>query len=686
MRSKYVLGYIDPGSGFTIFGLGGWLAALIASALSLFLYFFKGLFNFFRKKNSIILILLIIFSASALIIGGVSMHKKVRQLNKKIVILGFDGLDPKIIESMMADGKLANFKRLKEAGSYRRLSTSNPAQSPVAWAGFSTGTNPGKNGVFDFIKRDPRTYNLNLATSVMKNGKPVPVIQNRCFWHYTSEAGINTVIIGCPLTFPPYRINGRMLSGMGVPDILGTEGTFSFYTTEPPERTKDIAGNVFYAEKGPVMAFDIIGPKLAGLTGTAANVKIPLRVVVSEEKNAATIEFQGKKTELQKGRWSGWQEVVFKAGPSKRIRGVFKAYLAEVSPQLKLYMTPIDFDPRDPLFPISHPGSYSRELAGAIGIYRTRGMPADTWALNEGRLSEGAFVEQAEEILKEKEAMLNFELDRFGEGVFFCYFGSSDFIQHMFWGAHSPHDKPSPRGYGETIEGWYEKLDRILGEVMRRLGADDIVIVMSDHGFDSFRRAVHVNSWLRENGYLRLKDPRAGSGAELLRDIDWSATRAYAIGFGSLYINRRGRERNGIVNPGEEMASLKEEISQRLKCWRDETYDAPVIRNVYQKEQIFRGRFADEAPDLVIGFNAGYRASWQTALGAAPAGLIEDNKKKWSGDHLFDPPLVPGVIFSNKYINRESPSIYDIAPTILRAAAFDDKELKECGFDGEPLF
>jgi predicted AlkP superfamily phosphohydrolase/phosphomutase len=220
---------------------------------------------------------------------------------------------------------------------------------------------------------------------------------------------------------------------------------------------------------------------------------------------------------------------------------------------------------------------------------------------------------------------------------------------------------------------------------MKRLDEKDTLIVLSDHGFDTFRRAVHINTWLRRNGYLELKNPYAESGAELLKDIDWLKTRAYAIGFGAIYINQQNRERDGIVKPGQETELLKKEISLKLKEWQDEKYNKHIINNVYKQEDMFFGKYAKDAPDLYIGFNAGYRASWQTALGGVSEYLIEDNLKKWSGDHLFDSKLIPGVLFFNKKIKKEQPSIYDITPTILKIINYDRDKEQKCDFDGKSL-
>ena len=689
IKDTTMLWYIDPGSGMTILGAGGWIAAILVGFLGVISLFFKKIFRFFKKhkKLAALMIIIVVLLAAVLAVKGAKMNRNISAFDKKIIVLGFDALSPQIMEPMMREGKLPNFSRLQEQGSYRHLSTTNPSQSPVAWSGFATGQNPGKSGVFDFIVRDPATYRLDLSLEKIEKGVPQRPIKAPCFWNYTSQEKVPTVVITCPVTFPPDKIGGRMLSGMGVPDILGTEGTFTFYTTEALDKDKYIGGKCFRVRKAPLIVMNLIGPRVAGASG-ADNVRVPFKAQINGK--TAVIEFQKQKTQLTAGQWSPWQEVEFNIGLFRSIKGIFKFYLVSIEPEFKLYISPINFDPRQPFFKISYPESYSGELSGAIGLYHTQGMPMDTWAVNEGRLPEEAFLGQVDDILKEKRAMLDLELKRLDKGVLFCYFETVDTIQHMFWRyidpQHPLYEKDAPQKYRNMIETYYKALDEVLGEVLKQAGKDDTVIVLSDHGFGTFRRAAHINSWLKENGYLALKNPYAEEGAELLVDIDWPKTRAYSIGFGAVYINQQGREGKGIVAPGSETQKLKDEISAKLEKWTDYKYSQPVINKVYKREDIFWGDSSADAPDLYIGFNNGYRASWQTAMGGVPAGLIEDNLKKWSGDHLFDPSLVPGVVFSNKKINRDNPSIYDITPTILKVTGFSDEELKKCNFDGQPLW
>lgn len=200
-----LLGYIDSGSGFTIFALGGWFIAFLIGLLTFLSLFFKRSFKFFKHNKKVFLFLIAIFLCITMI-GIKLMGKKEVKFNKKIVIIGIDGLSPTIIEPMMKENELPNFSSLKEQGSYRRLSTTNPSQSPVAWAGFATGQNPGKNGIFDFITRDPKTYDLSLSFSNIEKGRPKRVVKSKCFWNYTTEQKIPTVIISCPVSFPPDKV------------------------------------------------------------------------------------------------------------------------------------------------------------------------------------------------------------------------------------------------------------------------------------------------------------------------------------------------------------------------------------------------------------------------------------------------------------------------------------------------
>lgn len=655
--------YVDPGSGFVFAQSASFLWAIILGLLGGFFIFFKLCFRFLNKFLWVIFILL-----AALIIGGLIMHKETNA--KKIIILGIDAMDPNITEKLIKEGRLPNLSSLRSAGSYSRLSTTIPAESVVAWTSFATGLNPGNHGIFDFIMRNPNNYSpylsLNEVSTVKGRIKIMIRRKGETFWNILSKNKIPSFIYFCPNTFPPERILGRTLSGMGTPDILGTMGKSSFYTTKIlAEENNDNRVKVIQVNNdNGLIVSELYGPKLSSGTSQTES-RVPLRIVLKPAEEKISIGFQGQNILLNKGTWSNWLKVSFKIGPFKKVHGILKFYLKNIEPNLELYVTPINFDPQNPPFPVSYPYDYSKTLSKKISLYSTQGIPEDNWVLTEGILDEKTFLEQVDNILKERRGILKEELDEFKSGAFFFYFDTLDIIQHMFWRYLDPdsslYEKDSL--YQDTIFKYYEKIDQIVGEVSKSLGNDDTLIILSDHGFNSFRRAVHLNRWLLENGYLYLNEGVKES-PEFFADVDWSKTKAYALGFGGIYLNKVGREYYGIVS-GNEAQALEQALINGLRKFQDPKDGQAVVKNVYDKEKVFQGPYINDAPDLFVGFNSGFRASWQTALGGVPNLLIEENKKKWSGDHLIDPVLVPGVIFINKSVALKDASIIDIPPTIL---------------------
>jgi len=601
----------------------------------------------------------------------------------RVIIVGIDGMHPPTLERLMAAGRLPHCAALAQEGGYRRLATTNPAQSPVAWMGFATGKNPGKHGLVDFIRRDPQTMALSLSTAHFVQGKYLPVVQEPRLWDYLTQCEVESVILHCPVTFPPARIHGRMLAGMGVPDALGTEGTFTCYTSLPSDPTVEGGKVVPVDYAARYDALPIFGPRRdAG--GRVDHVVVPMRVELDPARRAVEITIRdGQRVTLAEGQWSAWQPVTFSLGLFKKMKGLVRFHLVQAQPDLLLYASPVNFDPREPFFPLSHPDGYAKEVAERIGLYYTQGMPNETWSLNEGRLTEAAFLARVAEITAQKQQLFLSEVSRQRQGVVFAYFDALDVGQHMFWRCTDPsHPAYRPDGpYRDTIEALYLRMDELLGAVRAQCGPDDTLLVLSDHGFGAFRRAAHVNAWLRDRGYLALADG-AATGGELLKDVDWAHTRAYALGFGSIYLNRRGREQHGIV-PADAAPGLSAQLRAALADWRDAD-GTPVVHRAYARDDIYAGPHTAEAPDLVIGFNDGYRASWQTALGAVPAPCLEDNTKRWSGDHLIDPALVPGVLLANRPLPAH-PTLYDLTPTVLQLVGASDAQICALDFDGSPL-
>jgi predicted AlkP superfamily phosphohydrolase/phosphomutase len=519
---------------------------------------------------------------------------------RKVIFLGFDGLDPGVTERLMAEGKLPHFTRLKEQGGYSRLRTTFPALSPVAWSTFATGVNPAKHNIFDFLNRDLRTYAPELSSARVTRNSVEMRRKSEPFWKILGRNAVGSTILRVPITFPPEEFNGRLLSAMCTPDLRGTQGTFSRFTS----RTGELTG-----PEGESVPFQVEG---------------------------ATLRIQGRSYPLRRGEYTPWIRLRF---PSAR--GIVRFLLTREEPDFALYATPVQIDPENPALPISHPRYYAIYLAKLLGSFSTLGMAEDTWALNEGAIDRAAFLEQAALIQQEREAMFFSALDHSRHGLVACVFDTTDRVQHMCFS--------DP----DVIERLYIDMDRVLGRTLEYVDEKTAVYVLSDHGFRAFRRGVNLNSWLLREGYLAM------SGEE----IDWSRTRAYTFGLGGLYLNLQGREAQGIVS-SEEAEELRQELARRLTGLHDG--DQVAIEAVYPASEIYRGPYIDAAPDLIIGYADGYRASWDAALGKVSAHIFEDNTKAWHGDHCVDPHLVPGVLFSNRRLAGDDPGIEDLAPTALR--------------------
>lgn len=610
---------------------------------------------------------------------------------KKVILLGMDGLDPKILSLLMQQRDLSNFSKLSQMGSYSPLATSNPAQSPVAWASIATGNNPGYHGIFDFLSRRVTDYMPELAILKMnpKNvfGKReamfLPVMQGNSFWDYTSSHNIPSTVIKWPMTFQPKQNKAKLYAGLGVPDLKGGLGRYSFYTTKYIPRNEEGIEKVINVKlDGNEIKTYISGPNIAKLKAKE-EAKTALHINILADSTKIEIDIDGRKFIIRKGMWSDWVGVRFKVGLMKTATGIVKFYLNQVNPEFELYMTAVQVNPKDPAFVISNPDNYIHELADELGNFYTLGMPEDTKALEEGRIDEEAFITMCDEIIDEQEKMLWYEINRFKDGLLAFAFFSTDRIQHIFWVTKDPehplYDKAYVEKYGHVIDDYYRKMDRILGEVMKQVDDETAIMVFSDHGFTSFRRTVHLNSWLVENGFMTLKQKVAADdkeGGALFQYVDWSNTQAYALGFGSIYLNIKEREKQGTIEQRTGSDSVLNEISDKLLRLTDPKVGQSAVKNVYKGSAIYSGNQANKSPDLVIGFQDGYRASWQTAVGGSPAKVFDDNLKKWSGDHIMDPSIVPGILLTNFKINSDKPNLMDIAPSVLSCFGMSAPDMK----------
>lgn len=589
--------------------------------------------------------------------------------SRQVVILGFDGLEPSLVESLLAAGELPNFAELRRRGGLARVATTTPAQTPVAWSTFATGVNPGRHGIFDFLRRNPGTYlpELGLTRYEQKNAfvppKAVNQRRGKTVWEYLSDADIPSVVIRCPCMYPPAPIKGRVLCGMGVPDVRGGLGTPTFFTTDRDAQPRESENVVQLASTGDdTFRGALPGPHNPRKGGA---FECELTFQVKHASREVSVVSNGKPQELTipVGGWSDWLHVSFKTGLMQSVRGMVRLYVPRIAPHVEIYASPVNFDPAAPLFPISEPQEYAVEIERELGTYYTTGMVEDHTGFGNERIDEHAFLAHCDDVYAEREAMLLWELDRQTEGCVFCLFDTPDRVQHMFWTHHASGDGD----YRDVVAAQYRRCDETLGKVLQRIGPDTLLITLSDHGFGSFRRGVNLNSWLNEQGLLAYKSNNGAiEHGEFFRDVDWTRTQAYAVGLGGIYLNRAGRERNGIVSDAA-AAALSRQIANRIAGLVDDPQQTVAVRGARVREDVYSGDLADEAPDVLVDFAAGYRASWRTALGGAAADVIEDNTRAWAGDHIVDPELVPGVLLMNQPFRGDGAQLLDMAPTIVSA-------------------
>lgn len=595
---------------------------------------------------------------------------------KRVVVVGLDGFEPKIVDRLLQAGELPSLARLRASGGYARLGTTLPAQTPVAWSTFSTGTNPGGHGIYDFLRRDPATYTPDLSfsrfeqRSALLPPKAINLRGGATVWEILAEHGTSSTILRMPCTFPPGRGRGRLLAGMGVPDLRGGLGTSTLFTTRHDRQAGEAEQVVQLTGSSPYHA-RLPGPRAANDAGA---VTAPVTISVDPSGTAATVHSEGKPAHLQleQGIWSDWLRVKFSVGPLRSVAGMVRFLWHARDGATEVYASPVNFDPTSPPFPISQPWDYADELSRAIGLFHTTGMIEDHAGLTNGRLQEDEFLTQCEALLGERERMLQFELNRHRDGLLFCLFDTPDRLQHMFWRFTDPSHPANrrlgvaPDVYRSAIDDHYRACDAIVGRTMAAIDDNTLLVVLSDHGFTSFRRGVHLNAWLRAKGLLTLKRGVESEGAgALFANVDWTRTKAYALGLGSIYLNLKGREGDGVVPPTDADA-LAADIADALSGLRDEACGAEAIRGASTRRQAYSGAFADASPDVVVRFAEGYRASWATALGGVSGDLFEDNTRRWGGDHIVDPTLVPGVLFMNRPFRASGAQMVDLAPTILR--------------------
>ncbi|MEN8208538.1 MAG: alkaline phosphatase family protein, partial [Candidatus Fermentibacteria bacterium] len=603
---------------------------------------------------------------------------------RRVIVLGIDGMDPFLLNSFIHEGVMPNAALLTASGGLNRLGTSNPPQSPVAWSNFITGFGPDVHGIFDFIHRDPSSRQPFLSTSRVTgpdriisisdwrlplSGAKVELLRKGVpFWHSLTDEGIPVTMLKLPVDFPPDKGKAKILSGLGTPDMRGSQGSFTFFTDHARSITDETSGGIVTAVRDygdNCYVCRIKGPENSMRAGNPP-MEVEAKVWVDRDTDALRIDIQGESIVLGAGEWSRWVRMRFDAIPSiSSVNAIGRFFVKEITPKLKLYLSPLNIDPLNPALQISEPSGYSSDLARELGPFYTQGFPEDTKALSRGILSDEEYLHQAWIVLQERLNLFRHELNRFREGMFFFYFSSLDLNIHMFYRVLDP-ASPLYAGTDNRFRGavreLYSRIDSVIGEALAARDGNTEVIVLSDHGFAPFNRSFNLNTWLAYEGYANITSSHARN-QDMFAAVDWSSTAAYGLGLNCLYINRSDREENGAVPP-EQVPDLLQKLKRDLESVTDPATGRRVIANAYVTSDFYQGHLPPYAPDMIIGYARGYRSSWETTLGSYPEDVITDNLDPWSGTHCIDPGAVPGVLLSTLPLSLPDPNLMDMGRSI----------------------
>jgi predicted AlkP superfamily phosphohydrolase/phosphomutase len=609
-----------------------------------------------------------------------------------VIILGFDGVEPKIVDTMMEAGELPNLKKLSEEGSYQRLGSSNPPQSPSAWSSFTTCKQPGNHGIYDFLLRTPSNYRPGvgfggptkpvLAADGSLSKPPVfdSIRKGQSFWKAANDQGIRCAILSVPFAYPAEDLtDSHQLCGLGVPDVRGTTSTFfhmsDAFTAEEKAKVGLSGGRRLPLEfENDTAKVSIPGP-LDVSKQTRAYVEVPIDIAADRNAKTVTVTLPDQAHTLKEGEWSKWLEWTFEVTPQYSVRGISRIHVLEAGEQVRMYMTCVQFHPADAYIPFTTPADYGAELQERYGLFKTIGWIFDTHALRQGVLTDDVFLADVEQTMAWREQLTLDELDRDNTDLIVSAWTGTDRVSHTFWHHRDPlhpiYDEEAAKKYGRAVENTYLHMDRIVGKVMAKLKPNDLLMIMSDHGFHSFRTAFSLNTWLVRNGYASIKgqtDPATAATTDqqvYLTGFDWAKTKAYSIGFGSLFLNLQGREGKGIV-ASSDSAALVAELREKLLAVAHPETGEKVFTEVYTGAEIYQGVASASAPDLQLGFAEGFQMAKKSASGSVPVEVFEPVTDHWSGDHAgSDPVTTPGIFFSNQSMSNTTPNLTDLGVTAL---------------------
>mgnify|MGYP000888750645 CR=1 FL=1 len=618
------------------------------------------------------------------------------QAQGRVIMLGYDGMEPSIVEEMLERGELPNLGKLRETGAYRRLGSTIPPQSPVAWNTYATCKNPGGHNIFDFIRRDPKSPGGPMP--LVGTGKLVPPVIGTDgglqepakginyrtgipFWSVADEQGKRGKILNIPFAFPPDPLkNGMMISALGVPDLRGTTSTYfslsDSFTQE--ELSEDLGGGrrIALAFDGSDEAlFPVPGPRdnRYRFSDPNAYTSTPLRFKINRGDKRGKISDGDSEVDIEQGAWSEWLELRFEMSPKVEVHGITRFFPMEIGERVRIYMACVQYHPDAPYSALTSPEPYSAELKGRFGLYKTIGWAYDTHALRQNDLEEEAFLKDIDDTMSFRDRLTLDELKRGEFDFLLSAWTATDRAGHMFWRyrdeGHPYYTPEAPEHWKKALEYTYKRADAQTGAVLEQLREEDTLFVFSDHGFGSWRQGFNLNTWLRDNGYLSVKDPKQADRGFLM-GIDWNETKAYSVGLSSLYLNIKGRETGGVVEP-DAAEALIAELKDKLAGVKDPKTGANVFSSLYPRG-VYSGEAMGDAPDISLGYAPYYQNSRQTSRGGVGAPLLEPVMDKWSGEHAAsDCKNCPGVFFSNKPLDKEDPRIQDLGMTTLSLLGVD---------------
>lgn len=586
----------------------------------------------------------------------------------RVIVIGLDGTRPDYIMRLIDSGKLPNLAELTQAGMAGTILPPLPPPSPVSWATFETGMNPGKHGIFGFFNIPSGTYTMQ-ARGFASSSKAI--------WEYLSAAGKTGIVVNLFRMAPAAPIKGIVIPGMGTPSTLAPYRVLSTTKRE---------GNVTPLVLRPAEGWDSLprsfSPPLEAEVGGDTPGYLLLLDTVDEGISAYDqVLFSPAKTasaariKLEQGCPSSVIDTTTADGKAGLLYLVLLDNTVEAADfgDLSVYVSPVSADiasfSSDPAFlRTAVPEELIRRYVADAPFRPAEIMPGGY----------GLFVDQLYDAERVRSEFVQRLLGATDWDYLFVNFTSTDRLQHVLWHATDPaHPMYSPElgaEFGGVFERYYEFMDEEIGKVIAaaRLDANTTVIVMSDHGFSAVYRALSVNEFLRLEGLLTLKKEAEGKPvARIPDDVDWSKTKAVAYDMDpQIRINLKGREPEGTVAPGEDYVALKALLAAKLEALVDPKIGDRIVSHVYDQSEVYQGPLASAAGDLRVAFRPTYRAL--DSVGAfAPGNLLTDVTAGWSGDHVGEPEDYRGLlIMSGERISPghgyNSARMVDLAPTIMR--------------------